>query len=100
MKNIDEMSEGEAKDLIKAISRRFGIGGASVSGSVLLTNIENAVRRSSCLSEIERFHTVRVDDTDDDDPIEDQLLNWGDSPADYLENYKQILAMQPNTERS
>ncbi len=78
-----EQPDEATGDLMDKCYAAFGIGKHSRSERTLLTNIENAARRSSCLSFIEGFLEVVAPDEDDDCP-----LNWGDSPEAYLEKFK------------
>ncbi|MGQ5289861.1 hypothetical protein ACULN0_10965 [Pectobacterium actinidiae] len=56
------------------------------------TGIENAIRRSRCLSAIEAHMSVIVgNDEADGSPVEGSLLNWGEEPAKYLETFRSVL---------
>lgn len=89
MKLIYEMNETEAKDLLEKISAVLGIGSAVRNGMTIMTNIENASRRSDCLSLIEEYHSVTKLDEDEEEYTE-SLLNWGEDPEKYIETYKQV----------
>jgi hypothetical protein len=66
----------------------LGIGAAARTEGVILTNIENALRRSDCLSRIEAYHSVT--DGEPGDECEVSLLRWGESPDEYIARYKTI----------
>ena len=87
---IDEMTEHEAKELLNDICNRFSIGGKARSRGVVLANVENAFRRSQCLSKIEQHHTITELD-DDGEEMENSLLNWGETPEQYIATYRGIL---------
>lgn len=87
---LDGMTEREAKSLLNDICCLLKIGGAARKSSVILQNIENAIRRSNCLSRIENHHTIVVLD-DDNEEMEEQLLNWGESPEKYIKTYKAVI---------
>jgi hypothetical protein len=73
----------------------IGIGEQARTIGVLLTNIENAMRRFHCLSAIEgEFFTKEVLADDPDEPgdtIEECPLNWGAEPAKYVEQFRGAL---------
>jgi len=73
--------------ILNKIADILGIGSeARKNDSTILHCIENATRRSACLSRIERrYFTVPTPPGDDDDgePGEECLLNWGDDPEAY-----------------
>lgn len=87
---IDEMDEREAKHLLSDICSELGIGGQARTPSVVKANIGSLVRRSRCLSEIERHHTITLED-DEGEEYEEQLLSWGESPDEYMERYKVVI---------
>lgn len=90
---IDEMTEREAKDLLNKIADCSHIGGKARTASTILTNVENAARRSSCLSMIESFHTVIDEDGNENDGVfECCALNWGEEPEQYIETYKAVIS--------
>lgn len=90
MNIIDNMSEREAKSLLNDICNAFGIGGKVRTPSTILTCLGNAIRRSDCLSRIE--HHLSVTELDEDgEAVEDSLLNWGESPDEYMKTF--ILAL-------
>lgn len=76
-----------AEQTLAAVAERLGIGEDARTPSVILANVEQAVRRSRCLSMIEEHHTITVAD-DDGEEMPEQLLNWGAEPAEYLKTYK------------
>ena len=81
----------EAQQMLNEIYDRFSIGLEVRTASTLLTNLDNVIRRSNCLSSIEAHHTSIVMD-DDGEEYEEQLLNWGETPEDYISTYKTVLA--------
>lgn len=95
MRTIDELSELDAKALLSTISEKFSIGKEARTASVLLTNVDNVIRRSECLLMIEAYHIVTVED-DNGEPMDEQLLHWGEKPEHYIETYKR--ALTPNAE--
>lgn len=56
----------------------------------VFVNIQNAMRRSDCLSAIEReFFTREVPDEDYPDEIGEECdLSWGKGPVEYTENFR------------
>lgn len=69
----------------------FMIGAKVRTPSTLLANIQNAFRRSNCLSAIEReFFTEIVEDGEDADEACD--LSWGADPDEYVEQFRAALA--------
>lgn len=77
----NERLEGELAE----IGAAFGIGEKAHNLSVMLISIRNATRRSKCLSRIEQhFTTIELDE---DEECENSLLNWGDSPDDYIARF-------------
>jgi hypothetical protein len=82
----------ETPDALAKVYDAFGIGSAVRTPQTLLTNIENARRRSACLSAIEReFFTQTVQD-DDGEEDEDCTLSWGAEPAEYVDQFRAALA--------
>lgn len=88
---IDEMTEREAKSILNDICHLFKIGSRARTKSTILTNIENVSRREKCLSKIEHHLTATFTD-EDGEKHEDQLLNWGENPDQYLETFKKVTA--------
>lgn len=96
---IEAMSEVEAKRLLNEIADRFSIGEFARSPSTILTNLDNSLRRERCLSMIEAHHTETVPDEDGlGEDAEVSLLNWGESPENYIETYKAVLEEQAKKE--
>jgi hypothetical protein len=85
----------QAERTIKEVADALGIGEQARTPAVILANIENATRRSRCLSLIEAHHTITVLD-DDGEEMPDQLLNWGEDPEQYIETYRAMLT--PNAD--
>lgn len=87
--NIDKMTETEAKSLLNDICSAFGIGGKARTCSVVMTNIENSIRRSACLDRIETLY-VETEIDDEGEEVETQLLNWGQNPDDYEATFRKV----------
>lgn len=86
---IDEMTETEAKSLLNDICSAFGIGGNARTPSIVMTNVENSIRRSACLGRIETLYVENEID-DEGEEVEIQLLNWGQNPDDYEATFKKV----------
>lgn len=71
----------------------FGVGSAARTLPVLLTNVANAHRRSTCLAAVEReFFTVGSESVDGtDEPGEECHLNWGAEPEAYADQFRSEL---------
>lgn len=80
----------QAEATVSNIADRLGIGSEARTPEEILSSVSNAVRRSACLSEIERYHTVKKEDEDGEE-IDEQLLNWGESPERYIKTYKVVV---------
>lgn len=79
-------------DPLSKVYDAFSIGSAARVPSTLLANVENARRRSECLSRIEHeFFTRTVQDEDGED-TEECPLSWGAEPAEYVEQFRGALA--------
>lgn len=78
---------------LAAIYDAFGIGVKARSPHILMVNIDNALRRSRCLSAVEHtFFMVPTEPEDDDDePGEECLLNWGHNPEQYVATFREAL---------
>lgn len=83
-----------AERTLGEVAGRLGIGEKARTASTILTNVENAARRSRCLSMIESHHTITVLD-DDGEEMEEQLLNWGEEPDQYIETYRAVAPAEP-----
>jgi hypothetical protein len=81
----------QAEHTLNEIADTLGIGKQVRTPTALLANIENATRRSRCLSMIEAHHTITVLDDDDGEEMEEQLLNWGEEPEQYIETYRAVV---------
>ena len=76
------------REQIDAIADIFAIGSAARSHGIILTNVQNANRRSDCLSAIEReFFTKSVGD-EDGECGEECSLNWGSDPIEYVKQFR------------
>lgn len=84
-----------AEQTLGKIADTFGIGDQARSAGTILANVENSARRSRCLSLIEAHHTITVLD-DDGEEMEEQLLNWGEEPEQYIETYRAVVT--PNVQ--
>lgn len=91
---IDVMTEREAKHLLNDIANVFSIGGKARTSQTILTNVRNAVRRADCLSRVESYMT-KTEIDEDGEEVENNLLRWGDIPEDYIERFKEIVALTP-----
>jgi hypothetical protein len=91
----------EAANALAALDEcydEFGIGAKVRTPSTLLANIQNAFRRSNCLSAIEReFFTKIVKDEDGED-MDECSLNWGSEPEKYVEQFRAALAAYSSAE--
>lgn len=92
MNSIGRMNENELRGLLNEICDVFSIGDSARSSRLILANVKHASRRSGCLSMIENYHTITVENEDGEETPE-QLLSWGESPTEYIETYKDILRL-------
>jgi len=92
MMEINNMNLIEAIGLLNRIADQFSIGNWARTEKTLMVNIENAARRSRCLSEIEIFHSEEIEIMDGEKTME-SLLNWGDDPSEYIKRYKEVIGM-------
>lgn len=80
------------KEQLAAIADVFHIGGEARTLDVIMTNIDNVCRRSDCLSSIEHsFFTELTPSDDEEEPYEECSLNWGATPEEYVEQFRQAL---------
>lgn len=86
---IEEMTEDETKALLNDICSAFGIGGKARTHSIIMTNLENSIRRSACLSRIEALY-VETNIDDEGEEVEIQLLNWGQNPDEYETTFRKV----------
>lgn len=79
-------------DFFTMVCDLIGIGSAARSESVAMVNIRNALRRADCLSGIESLFSfeIEVEDEEEESNIDD-LLNWGEDRAQYVETFKAAL---------
>ncbi|WP_063814347.1 hypothetical protein [Burkholderia cepacia] len=85
-------SPADARADLARVYAAFGIGEKARTINTLLVNIGNATRRSDCLWGIEKL--FRYEAPADDCPgemIDECDLNWGQSPAEYVEAFKAAL---------
>jgi hypothetical protein len=87
-------------DALAAVCDHFMIGAQARSKSTILANVDNVIRRSRCLSAIEReFFTIEVpdEDGDEDDTFESCSLPWGADPSEYVEQFRTALLAKGNS---
>ncbi len=84
-----------AQVTLEMIADILGTGSeARKNHATLIRCIENAIRRSDCLSRIERgffMAPTDADEDEDEEPGEECLLNWGQSPDDYEKQFGKAL---------
>jgi hypothetical protein len=88
-------SGDSAEAQLAAVYDAFRIGRAAREVHTLQMCLSNALRRSECLSAIEReFFMVPTPPEEEDDGVwgEECLLNWGSDPAEYVEQFRAGLA--------
>lgn len=90
--HIDSMTADQAKGFLHQLSDTLGIGKEVRTTSTLAINIENARRRSACLSRIEHIHVETEVDEETGERMDVPQLNWGDSPDRYEDRYRSVLA--------
>ena len=88
---IQDMPEDELRSLLTEICETIGIGKLARNRSTIMTNIENSLRRSNCLSRIENVHTETLEDEDTGEPFEQSVLNWGHEPDQYEAKYREVV---------
>ena len=84
-----------AEAQLAAIYDAFRIGRAAREFHTLQMCLSNVLRRSECLSAIERtFFMVPTPPEEEDDGVwgEECFLNWGSDPAEYVEQFRAGLA--------
>lgn len=81
-------AEQELKSLYEAIGLNYEYHKGK---STMLVNIQNMHRRTQCLGLIENYLTYEETCEDTGDKFDEQLLNWGECPADYIERFKKIV---------
>jgi hypothetical protein len=86
------ITEQQAIEIVNEIADIFNIGICEITKETILTNVNNAVRRSKCLSQIESYYTI-VTMTADGEECE-SLLNWGETPELYIKTYTAIVTPQ------
>ncbi|CAM2163286.1 hypothetical protein BC2230_120122 [Burkholderia cepacia] len=86
------VSSADARNDLARVYAAFGIGEKARTINTLLVNIGNATRRSDCLWGIEKLFRYEAPADDcPDEMIEECDLNWGQSPAEYVETFKAAL---------
>ena len=87
----------ELRTLVDHIADLFNIGSEARTPSTILTNVRNTIRRAECLVAVERqFFMAPLppdDDYPDDEPGETCLLNWGDTPEQYAQQFGEVLPL-------
>lgn len=77
--------DDEARRLLNEICDLFRIGTAVRDRRTILSNVENTIRRSRCLSRIEQLpqfsETIECEETGEIEQA--SLLSWGESPDEY-----------------
>ena len=87
---VSEMTGAQAGDLLNDISDALGIGTLARNCATIKQNVNNAIRRSRCLSAIESHFTTTSIGLDGEEE-EYELLNWGEDPKEYIETFKQAI---------
>ncbi len=82
----------EALALLHDICDLFGIGADARSRDVILTNVQNAKRRSECLNRVEWEFFTTTETDEDGEEYEDCPLNWGANSQEYAEQFRGALA--------
>ena len=93
----------ETNDGLSKVYDAFGIGSAVRNTQTLLANVENAKRRSDCLSAIEReffTRTIRYEDGEEADEADECALGWGAEPAEYVEQFRAALTERADLKTS
>jgi hypothetical protein len=92
-------ADERAQATLDKICDLFHIGALARDESTILANVQNVLRRSECLSAVEReFFMVAAEPDDDfpgDEPGEECLLNWGADPVEYVEQFRAARAAHP-----
>jgi hypothetical protein len=78
--SVAQSDEATLRDLI---GEAFGIGKDARNNSVIMANIENAIRRAACLSAIEGDHFTRTVQNEDGEEVQECLLSYGDDIEQY-----------------
>lgn len=94
----DQADDGP--QILKAVYEEFGIGRHTQNKQTVLENVRNAVRRSWCLTKIESFlsRTITIEEDGEEFEEEESLLNWGESPEEYIKTFKAVWNARPNRE--
>lgn len=87
-------------ETLKRVCDLLRIGELARTPGVILTNIENLIRRESCLVAVEREFFMapveRDDDFPDEDPGDECILNWATAPSEYVDQFRaSLLATKP-----
>ena len=91
-KEVAELQERlrKADEAADDISNVFSIGENARTRATILANIENSYRRSNCLSLIESYLS-KIEIDEDGEKTAESLLNWGESPDDYIKTFIKAL---------
>ncbi len=82
----------EALALLHDICDLFGIGADARSRDVILTNVQNAKRRSECLNRVEWEFFTTTETDEDGWEYEECPLNWGANSQEYAEQLRAALS--------
>lgn len=97
--SAEGLSDETTPDDLARLYDVFHIGSKVRNFATLLANVENAARRSDCLSAIEREFTRTVKDEDGED-TEECPLNWGADAEEYIEQFRAALASRGLTQET
>lgn len=78
--------------LVNDICDLFCIGADARSRGVILTNVQNAKRRSECLNRVEWEFFTTTETDEDGWEYEECPLNWGANSQEYAEQFRAALA--------
>jgi hypothetical protein len=82
----------EAEKHLNKIAKLFSVGDkVEHRFSVILVNIENALRRSRCLWEVEKQLTT-IEKDENGEEYEDCKVSWGAEPEKYAEQFSKALS--------
>jgi hypothetical protein len=80
-----------AAETLSRICDLLHIGSLARTPSTILVNIENVIRRRSCLDAIEReFFTMEATD-EEGESYYDCMLKWGSESDEYVEQFRDAL---------
>jgi len=79
------------KAVVDDVANVFHIGEKARTRGTILANVENSSRRSDCLSRIESYLS-KIEIDEDGEEVEESLLNWGESPDNYIKRFIEALS--------